>query len=149
MIDQHRMVLGLVQSEVDSGEVHALTLKTLLRPTNIPKGNSHGTSSSFPKSRRSRRRLRVVIFIERHSQLSTQCGFPARAVQVLKAAGVRRTFRALTSWLTRTLWEALEEFTKWPTVPQIFIKGQFIGGCDIVSEMFERGEHFKKLIEGA
>jgi monothiol glutaredoxin len=38
------------------------------------------------------------------------------------------------------MWEALEEFTQWPTVPQIFINGQFIGGCDIVTEMFERGE---------
>ncbi len=38
------------------------------------------------------------------------------------------------------MWTALEEYTQWPTVPQIFIKGKFIGGCDIVTEMFERGE---------
>jgi monothiol glutaredoxin len=38
------------------------------------------------------------------------------------------------------MWTALEEYTQWPTVPQIFIKGKFVGGCDIVSEMFERGE---------
>jgi monothiol glutaredoxin len=44
------------------------------------------------------------------------------------------------------LWGALEEYTQWPTVPQIFSNGEFIGGCDIVTELYERGE-LQKLIE--
>jgi monothiol glutaredoxin len=67
------------------------------------------------------------------------CGFSARAVQVLKAAGVQKIghFDVLSD---DPMWDALEEYTKWPTVPQIFIKGKFIGGCDIVTDMYESGE---------
>ena len=68
-----------------------------------------------------------------------QCGFSARACQVLKAAGVE-TFDSVDVLSDDPLWDALEEYTQWPTVPQIFIHGKFIGGCDIVSEMYERGE---------
>lgn len=67
------------------------------------------------------------------------CGFSARAIAVLKAAGAEKiqSFDVLSD---DDMWTALEDYTQWPTVPQIFIKGKFIGGCDIVSEMFERGE---------
>lgn len=67
------------------------------------------------------------------------CGFSARAVAVLRAAGVERP-HGVDVLADDPLWDALEDFTKWPTVPQIFINGKFIGGCDIVSEMYERGE---------
>lgn len=74
------------------------------------------------------------------------CGFSARAVQVLKMAGVAPTDIAGFDVLSNDpMWDALEEFTQWPTVPQIFIKGQFVGGCDIVSEMYEKGELQKTL----
>ncbi len=80
----------------------------------------------------------VVIFMKGNPQFP-QCGFSARAVQVLKAAGAPSVahFDVLSD---EPMWEALEEFTQWPTVPQVFINGKFIGGCDIVSEMHERGE---------
>jgi len=80
----------------------------------------------------------VVIFMKGTAQFP-QCGFSARAVQVLKAAGVDDLV-SIDVLADDPLWEALEEYTQWPTVPQIFIKGQFVGGCDIVSEMYERGE---------
>ncbi len=67
------------------------------------------------------------------------CGFSARAVQVLRAAGVTQ-FASVDVLSDDPLWGALEEFTKWPTVPQIFVNGKFIGGSDIVMEMYERGE---------
>lgn len=67
------------------------------------------------------------------------CGFSARAVQVLKAAGVQEIAH-LDVLSDDPMWDALEEYTKWPTVPQIFIGGKFVGGCDIVTEMYERGE---------
>lgn len=68
-----------------------------------------------------------------------QCGFSARAVQVLRAAGVQK-LASVDVLSDDPLWEALEDFTQWPTVPQIFIQGKFIGGSDIVMEMYERGE---------
>jgi len=80
----------------------------------------------------------VVIFMKGTPQFP-QCGFSARSCQVLKAAGAKDLV-GVDVLSDDSLWEALEEFTKWPTVPQIFINGQFIGGCDIVTEMYERGE---------
>jgi monothiol glutaredoxin len=80
----------------------------------------------------------VVIFMKGSPDFP-QCGFSNRACQVLRAAGAPKLehFDVLSD---EPMWEALEEFTQWPTVPQIFINGQFIGGCDIVTEMLERGE---------
>ena len=80
----------------------------------------------------------VVIYMKGSPEFP-MCGFSARAVAVLKAAGVSKlaSFDVLSD---DDMWTALEEYSEWPTVPQIFIKGEFVGGCDIVSEMFERGE---------
>lgn len=80
----------------------------------------------------------VIIFMKGTPQFP-QCGFSARACQVLRAAGVQNLahFDVLSD---DPMWDALEQFTQWPTVPQIFINGKFIGGCDIVSEMYESGE---------
>lgn len=76
------------------------------------------------------------------------CGFSARACEVLKAAGVKREDIAAFDVLSDDpMWGALEEFTKWPTVPQIFIKGEFIGGGDILMEMFQKGELQQMLSE--
>lgn len=80
----------------------------------------------------------VVIFMKGTPQFP-QCGFSSRAVQVLKAAGAENVV-GVDVLADDPLWAALEDFTKWPTVPQIFIKGQFVGGCDILTEMYERGE---------
>jgi monothiol glutaredoxin len=85
----------------------------------------------------------VVIFMKGTPDFP-QCGFSARAVQVLRAAGVQR-IGSVDVLSDDPLWEALEDFTQWPTVPQIFIKGKFIGGCDIVMEMYEQGELQKLL----
>jgi monothiol glutaredoxin len=80
----------------------------------------------------------VVIFMKGTPDFP-QCGFSNRAVQVLRAAGVEG-IHGIDVLSDEPLWEALEEVTQWPTVPQIFIKGKFIGGSDIVMEMYERGE---------
>ncbi len=81
---------------------------------------------------------KAVIFMKGTPD-APQCGFSSRAVQVLRAAGVEKVV-GVDVLSDDPLWEALEEFTQWPTVPQIFIQGKFIGGCDIVTEMFEQGE---------
>ena len=92
----------------------------------------------IPKVQELTEKNSVIIFMKGTPQFP-QCGFSARAVQVLQAAGVKNLV-GVDVLSDDPLWEALEEFTKWPTVPQIFINGKFVGGCDIVSEMFERGE---------
>ena len=80
----------------------------------------------------------VVIFMKGNPQFP-QCGFSARACQVLRAAGAEN-LKGIDVLSDDPLREALEQYTQWPTVPQIFVHGKFVGGCDIVSEMFERGE---------
>lgn len=80
----------------------------------------------------------VVIFMKGTPDFP-QCGFSARACHVLQAAGVAN-LRGIDVLADDPLWDALEEYTRWPTVPQIFIHGKFVGGCDIVSELYERGE---------
>lgn len=80
----------------------------------------------------------VAIFMKGTPEFP-QCGFSARACQVLRAAGAEN-LKGVDVLADDPLWDALEEFTQWPTVPQIFIHGKFIGGCDIVTEMYERGE---------
>jgi monothiol glutaredoxin len=85
----------------------------------------------------------VVIFMKGTPDFPA-CGFSAKACQVLRAAGVQK-IEGIDVLSDDPLWEALEDYTKWPTVPQIFINGQFVGGCDIVTEMYERGELQKLL----
>lgn len=80
----------------------------------------------------------VIVYMKGTAQFP-QCGFSARACQVLQAAGVQQ-FASVDVLSDDPLWGALEEFTQWPTVPQIFIGGKFIGGCDIISEMYQNGE---------
>ncbi|MBI1883112.1 MAG: Grx4 family monothiol glutaredoxin [Chlamydiae bacterium] len=80
----------------------------------------------------------VIIFMKGTPE-APQCGFSARACEVLRAAGAK-DLASVNVLANDELWDALEDYTQWPTVPQIFIHGEFIGGCDIVTEMYERGE---------
>ena len=84
----------------------------------------------------------VVIFMKGTPE-APRCGFSNQAVQVLKT--LQQPIEAIDVLSDDQLWAALEEYTKWPTVPQIFINGEFVGGCDIVTELQERGE-LAKLI---
>ncbi len=69
---------------------------------------------------------------------SPMCGFSAQVVQVLKTYGVKYASRnVLEDWEVR---EGIKKFANWPTIPQLYVKGKFLGGCDIVSEMHRKGE---------
>ncbi|GAN85665.1 Grx4 family monothiol glutaredoxin [Komagataeibacter intermedius] len=74
-----------------------------------------------------------------------QCGFSARVVQVLKHLGV--PFKTENVLADPELRQGIKDFSNWPTVPQLYIKGEFIGGCDIVTEMYQTGELQKLLVE--
>jgi monothiol glutaredoxin len=67
-----------------------------------------------------------------------QCGFSATVVQILSYLGV--PFKGVNVLADPALRDGIKQFSNWPTIPQLYIKGEFVGGCDIVREMFEEGE---------
>ena len=76
---------------------------------------------------------------------SPQCGFSMAASNVLKHLKVQ--FKGINVLEDENLRQGIKEYSDWPTIPQLYIKNEFIGGCDIVKEMFEKGELEKKLKE--
>lgn len=80
----------------------------------------------------------VVLFMKGTAQFP-QCGFSGRAIQVLKQAGVKNlvTVNVLEDEGVR---QGIKEYANWPTIPQLYVKGEFVGGSDIMMEMFESGE---------
>lgn len=80
----------------------------------------------------------VVLYMKGTAQFP-QCGFSATAVEILKRCGVTKPFtvNVLTDPEIR---EGVKVYASWPTLPQLFIKGEFIGGCDIMREMYQNGE---------
>jgi len=79
----------------------------------------------------------VVLFMK-GTPVFPQCGFSAAVVDVLSQLGVK--FHGINILVDPELREGIKEFSQWPTIPQLYVKGEFVGGCDIVREMFETGE---------
>ena len=79
----------------------------------------------------------VVLFMK-GTPVFPQCGFSAAVVQILSDAGVK--FKAYDVLSDPELRQGIKEFSNWPTIPQLYVKGEFVGGCDIVREMHESGE---------
>ena len=73
-----------------------------------------------------------------------QCGFSMAISNMLKILEVN--YKGINVLETQSLREGIKEFSDWPTIPQVYIKGEFIGGCDIVKEMYENGE-LKKILK--
>jgi monothiol glutaredoxin len=81
---------------------------------------------------------RDVVLFMKGTPVFPQCGFSAVMVQVLSHLGVK--FKGIDVLSDPALRQGIKAFSDWPTVPQLYVKGEFIGGCDIVREMFETGE---------
>lgn len=79
-----------------------------------------------------------VVLYMKGSAVFPQCGFSAAVVQVLSQLGV--AFKDFNVLEDNTIRQGIKEFSNWPTIPQLYIKGEFVGGCDIVREMYESGE---------
>ena len=79
----------------------------------------------------------VVLFMK-GTPVFPQCGFSAATVQILSNLGVR--FKAIDVLKDPDVRQGIKEFSNWPTIPQLYVKGEFIGGCDIIREMYETGE---------
>ncbi len=79
----------------------------------------------------------VVLFMK-GTPMFPQCGFSAAVVQALTQLDVK--FKGIDVLQDPGLRDGIKEFSEWPTIPQLYVKGEFVGGCDIVREMFEAGE---------
>lgn len=88
----------------------------------------------------------VVLFMKGTAQFP-QCGFSGRAIQILRESGVTKlvTVNVLEDDEVR---QGIKTFSQWPTIPQLYVNGEFIGGCDIMGEMDQNGE-LKKLLQEA
>ena len=87
----------------------------------------------------------VVLYMKGTPQFP-QCGFSSKAAQVLQACGVQ-DFLAVNVLADPEIFENLKYYANWPTFPQLYIKGELIGGCDIMIEMYQKGEIQKLLAE--
>jgi monothiol glutaredoxin len=89
---------------------------------------------------------RVMLFMKGNAQFP-MCGFSGRAIQVLKACGVTelKTFNVLEDEEVR---QGIKDYAQWPTIPQLYVDGEFVGGSDIMMEMYQSGE-LQQLISKA
>lgn len=79
-----------------------------------------------------------VVLYMKGTPAFPQCGFSARVVQILSHVGA--PFKGVNVLADPELREGIKSFTNWPTIPQLYVQGEFVGGCDIVMEMFQSGE---------
>jgi monothiol glutaredoxin len=79
----------------------------------------------------------VVLFMK-GTPVFPQCGFSARVVQILSHLGV--PFKGVNVLEDMEIREGIKAYANWPTIPQLYVKGEFVGGCDIIMEMFQAGE---------
>ena len=86
----------------------------------------------------------VVVYMK-GTPMFPQCGFSAAVVKILSDLGV--TFKGIDVLVDPSLREGIKQFTNWPTIPQVYVKGEFVGGADIVREMAQSGELQKLLRE--
>ena len=86
----------------------------------------------------------IVLFMK-GSALFPQCGFSSRAVSILDHLGV--TYETVDVLQDQDIRNGIKQYSDWPTVPQLYVKGEFVGGSDIMMEMFESGE-LKQLVAG-
>ena len=82
----------------------------------------------------------VVLFMKGNASFPL-CGFSGRAVQILKACGVEpRSLTTVNVLDDEAIRQGIKEYSQWPTIPQLYVKGEFVGGSDIMMEMYESGE---------
>ena len=82
----------------------------------------------------------VVLFMKGNASFP-MCGFSGRAIQILKACGVEpRALTTVNVLEDEAVRQGIKEYSNWPTIPQLYVKGEFIGGSDIMMEMYESGE---------
>jgi monothiol glutaredoxin len=86
----------------------------------------------------------IVLFMKGTPGMP-QCGFSATVVQILEHVGVK--YKGVNVLADPEIRQGIKDFSSWPTIPQLYVKGEFVGGCDIVREMFESGELRPFMVE--
>ena len=86
----------------------------------------------------------VVLFMKGMPE-QPMCGFSGRVVQILDFVGV--AYSGVNVLESDALRQGIKEYSNWPTVPQLYVKGQFVGGCDIITEMFQSGELKQLMVD--
>ncbi|RZL57324.1 MAG: Grx4 family monothiol glutaredoxin [Variovorax sp.] len=90
----------------------------------------------------------LVLFMKGNASFP-MCGFSGRAIQILKAVGVdTRALKTVNVLDDAEIRQGIKEYSNWPTIPQLYVKGEFIGGSDILMEMYESGE-LQQTINGS
>ncbi|PIZ03704.1 MAG: monothiol glutaredoxin, Grx4 family [Gammaproteobacteria bacterium CG_4_10_14_0_8_um_filter_38_16] len=84
----------------------------------------------------------VVLFMKGTADFP-QCGFSGKVVHILQSCDV--PFKDVNVLASDVLRQGIKDFSHWPTIPQLYIRGEFVGGCDIITELYESGELQKKL----
>ncbi|NER99945.1 MAG: Grx4 family monothiol glutaredoxin [Symploca sp. SIO1B1] len=88
---------------------------------------------------------KILVFMK-GSKLMPQCGFSNHVVQIFNTMGVPyETVDVLEDWDIR---QGIKEYSNWPTIPQVYINGEFVGGCDVMNELYEKGE-LEQMVEVA
>ena len=89
----------------------------------------------------------IVLFMKGNASFP-MCGFSGRAIQILKACGVdTKTMKTVNVLEDEVVLQGIKEYSSWPTIPQLYVKGEFVGGSDIMMEMYESGE-LQQVING-
>ena len=82
----------------------------------------------------------IVLFMKGNASFP-MCGFSGRAIQILKACGVEtKTLKTVNVLEDEEVRQGIKEYSNWPTIPQLYVKGEFVGGSDIMMEMYQSGE---------
>ena len=88
---------------------------------------------------------KVVLYMKGNKDFP-QCGFSANAVNILRSCGVNELF-TVNVLENPEIRQGIKQYANWPTIPQLYVNGEFVGGSDIVTEMFQSGE-LKKMLQG-
>lgn len=89
----------------------------------------------------------IVLFMKGNASFP-MCGFSGRAIQILKACGVEtKTLKTVNVLEDEEVRQGIKEYSNWPTIPQLYVKGEFVGGSDIMMEMYQSGE-LQQVITG-
>ena len=90
----------------------------------------------------------VLLFMKGNASFP-QCGFSGRAIQILKACGVEpKTIKTVNVLEDPEIRAGIKDYSNWPTIPQLYVKGEFVGGSDIMMEMYENGE-LQQMLTGS
>ena len=124
-VEQHKMVYKALKGKMGN-ELHALALTTEEKMDDI----KQKIQSIIDKNS-------IVLFMKGTPE-APQCGFSMAVSNILKHLKVN--FEGVNVLENNEIRQGIKDFTDWPTIPQLYVKGEFVGGCDIVKEMFEKGE---------